>query len=154
MGWWWSWWVSQLDMGAEVVLGQVWQGPRQDDPSLGVCSLGCCLQLCAHVLLWACGDGPLMGWWLLGVAGAGYYLSFAPAVVSLCCFVGEILSHNLTDTSCKKVRNNCYVDTFLLLLRLDIPSVRMETWALLSWYELLRCLLINEHSKRKYVEQQ
>lgn len=42
---------------------------------------------CAPVLLWAWGNGPLMGWWLLGAMGQGVIWASSPAVVSLCSFV-------------------------------------------------------------------
>ena len=55
------WWASHLDMGAEVLLGLLWEGPRQGVPAVGACGLGSHLQLCAPVLLWARGDGSWVG---------------------------------------------------------------------------------------------
>lgn len=60
-----SWGVSHLGTRAEGSLRAL-RGVWTRCSFLWILSLGSCLLLCS-VLPWDCGDGPVTGWWLLGL---------------------------------------------------------------------------------------
>lgn len=85
-----SWWVSCLDAGAEALLGQHQEGPRQVVPSST--SLICVPAYpCASVLLWDCRDQAVVGWWLLwwpGNSQGRVFFGLPLLPLSLCAHLG------------------------------------------------------------------